>query len=88
MPRRPNLDRPMRLEINLPETLHTRLTLELFSELEGKIPKGKWSTFFTERAQEYFAWRRLSLDPFGFPPGYFIAGPKEMIDALERRLKA
>lgn len=46
------VDRPVRLEIRLPESLHTRLELLLFSELEGRVPQGKWSAYFESLARD------------------------------------
>jgi hypothetical protein len=70
----------------LPESVRARLDLLLFSDLEGRVPKGGYQGFFLERIQEYFDWRKLDLTPLGFPPGYFVAGPRAMIDHLERKL--
>lgn len=75
------------LQLKLPQTLLARLTLHLFSDLEGRVPKGKYKEFFCERIREYFEWRRVDLTPYGFPPGYFISGPKEMVEEVERRLQ-
>lgn len=66
--------------------LKGRLVLHLTSELEGRIPLGKISAFISERIREYFSWSKLDLAPYGFQPGYFITGPKDMIEALQRRL--
>ena len=87
MPRKPNLDRPIPLTLKLPESVRGRLDLWLFSPLEGRVRQGSYQEFFVERIQEFFEWKRLDLTPYGFPAGYFIAGPKEMIAALEERLK-
>lgn len=83
---KPSLDPRVRLTLVLPETLRTRLDLLLFSELEGRVPKGNYQRFFIERLREFFEWRRLDLAPYGFPPGYFVAGPKEIIGRLEASL--
>ena len=85
--RKPNLDRPTGLLLKLPESWRARLDLHLFSELEGRVPKGKYVEFFIERLRDFFDSRTLDLAPFGFQPGYYVRGPKDMIDALERRLK-
>lgn len=86
MPRKPEVDRPTRLELKLPESLRTRLDLFLFSELENRVPKGKYQEFFAERVKEFFGYAKLDLTPFGFPAGYFVTGPKDMIAELQRRL--
>lgn len=88
MSRQPLIDRPVRLVLMLPESVRARLDLHLYSPLEGRVPKGNYQSFFLERISEFFQWRRLELAPFGFPAGYFIAGPREMIDTLERRLNS
>jgi hypothetical protein len=87
MPRKRNLDRSIPLTLKLPESVRTRLDLHLFSDLEGRVAQGSYQQFFLERIQEYFSWRRLDLAPFGFGLGYFVSGPKDMIEALERKLK-
>lgn len=87
MPTKPLLVRPVKLHTSLPEDLRTRLDLHLYSDLEGRVPKSAYQRFFTERIQDFFGSRKLSLEPFGFPPGYFISGPREMVAALESRLK-
>ena len=87
MPRRPNLERPVKLTLSLPETWRTRLDLQLFSPLEGRVPQGRYQEFFLERLQEFFNYRKLDLAPYGLPPGYYITGPHEMIAALEAKLK-
>lgn len=52
-PRRPI--RPVRLEIHLPEDLHTRLTILLTSPTEGRVPHGTWSQFFETLARNALA---------------------------------
>lgn len=87
MPRRPELDRPTLLNLSLPESVRAKLDLLLFSELEGRVPKGAYQDFFIARIQEFFGWKKISLTPYGFPEGYFVAGPKEMLEELEKELK-
>ena len=40
--------------MSLPEPLAAKLALELFSELEMKVPHGAYKEFFTNLVQEYF----------------------------------
>lgn len=87
MPRKPDVIRPTLLHMSIPEDVRAKLDLYLFSELEGRVPKGAYQRFFTERIQEFFGWRRLDLAPYGLPPGFFVSGPKEMLDHLETHLK-
>lgn len=87
MPRQPDIIRPTALHISLPENVRGRLDLILYSALEGRIPKGAYQRFFIQRIQEFFAWRRLDLAPYGFPDGYYISGPPEMLEVVEHKLK-
>lgn len=85
MPRKPELDRPTRLDLRLPESIRTRLDLLLFSEVEGRVPQGRYQEFFLARIKEFFEGRRLQ---FVGNEGtvHEISGSKESIEALERRL--
>jgi hypothetical protein len=85
MPRRPNIDPPVSLLLKLPESLRARLDLLLFSELEGRVPKGKYQEFFIERMREYFENRPLALEAYGIAGT--VSGPKETVEELERKLK-
>jgi len=38
-------DRPIEKNISLPQSLIVRVELELFSELEGKVPFGAWQKY-------------------------------------------
>ena len=38
----------------LPENLVTRVELELYSELEGKVPFGAWQEFISSLIVKYF----------------------------------
>lgn len=76
------------LHIRIEPTLKQRMDLILFSESQQRIPKGAHKDFVEARIREWFEWRKQSLEMFGFPPGYFVAGPREMIDALVARLES
>lgn len=67
--------------------LRGRMDLHLFSTSEQKIPFRAHSDFLSERIREYFDWRELRLEAYGFPEGYFVKGPREMIDKLKERLE-
>ena len=54
MARHPNIIRPVKLTINLPEDVRTKLDVLLFSAVEGRVPKGAYQAFFVERINEYF----------------------------------
>lgn len=66
--------------------LKGQLYLHLTSNIDGKIPLGKISEWVSERIREYFGWQMLSLEAYGFPPGYFVKGPPAMVEALRTRL--
>jgi hypothetical protein len=40
-----------RVDVYLPESLYARLTLILFSPVEGRVPHGEWSRFFETLAR-------------------------------------
>ncbi|MDE2097543.1 MAG: hypothetical protein KGL39_09880 [Patescibacteria group bacterium] len=86
MPRKPSIIPSAKLTLCLPEDIRTRLDIYLFSELEGRVPKGAYQAFFLSRILDFFESRRLPLEPFGFPQGFYTEGPKEMLHALETRL--
>lgn len=41
--------------IALPEPLAAKLDIELFSDLEGRIPTGAYKEFFSALLEQYFA---------------------------------
>lgn len=45
--------RPVEKTISIPEDIVTRIDLELFSELEGKVPFGKWAELVTNLLREH-----------------------------------
>lgn len=53
MPRPLKTDRPVRLEIQLPESLYAKLRLELFSEIENRVPVGRTSELYTELTTQW-----------------------------------
>jgi hypothetical protein len=57
-PRR--IDRPSRIEIHLPESLHAKLKLELYSEAEGRVPKGRASDLVVELLTDWLSKRGIS----------------------------
>lgn len=73
------------LNLWLPLEVRTKLDLHLVSELEGRVPHGAYSDFFTARVKEHFEWETLDLGLHGGPAGYFIRGPKEMIAWLKAK---
>jgi len=71
--RRPNIEPSVATNLHLPETVRARLDLVLFSELEGRVPKGAYQRFFLERLQEFFTFKTRDLSPqLGLAPGSCI----------------
>lgn len=64
MPRSPNVIPSIKLHTSLPEDLHAKLTLHLFSDLEGRVPACAYQEFFCERIREYFEHKHLDLAPY------------------------
>lgn len=89
MPRRPAITPNVRLHTTLPPDISARLDLWLFSEAEGRVPKGAYQEFFVARTLEFFAEKTLDLAPFlGSAPGEFVVrAPVATLAALLARLK-
>jgi hypothetical protein len=54
MPRPPNILKTIPIHVSLPEDLHARLTLHLYSSAESRVPVGAYQRFFVERITEFF----------------------------------
>lgn len=54
MPRVKQVDRPVSWNLTLPTSLAARVGLELYSELEGKIPFAARQKFVIGLIEEYF----------------------------------
>lgn len=75
------------LNLSLPSDLLGWLGLQLFSELEGRVPVGAYQEFFSRKIREEMEWKRLDLTPYGFAAGAYVAGPAIFITELELKLK-
>lgn len=53
MPRPKRVDRPVSKHIHLPETLAAQVELELYSELEQKVPFNAWGKLVEELLREW-----------------------------------
>lgn len=53
MPRRPNIETPIKLEVSLPESLRGRLDLHLWSVAEGRVPRGAYSSLVQRLIKDY-----------------------------------
>lgn len=90
MPKPPNLIPSKQLNVALPLPLLTQLNLELYSELEGRVPHGAYSRFLVDLLRKHFNEEVMDLGPYlgtDFPVGvYLVQGTPETIDALRRIL--
>lgn len=48
MPRPLKTDRPIEKNISLPSSLVSRVELELWSDLEGRVPFGAWQKYISK----------------------------------------
>lgn len=87
MSRKPSLNPPDYLRFAIAPDLKTRIGLMLYSELEQRIPMGAWQKFMEARLREWLDWKKQPLEQFGFPPGYFITGPGDMVESVVNKLK-
>lgn len=70
MPKRAAIVPNRVIHTTFPPELMTKLELLLWSEAEGRIPKGDLQSFLVARIQEYFSNRSLDLAPYlGSLPG-------------------
>lgn len=88
--RKPNIEPTSSINLHLPERLRVRLDLLLFSELEGRVPKGSYLRFFSARLIEFFEHRSLDLAPFtnALPGTHVVSGPPATLEALRTALIA
>lgn len=61
MPRVKRVDRPVRLEITLPESVSAAVELELFSDIEGRVPYGSRSKLLEQLLRQWLTSRGVSL---------------------------
>tara|TARA_R110000868_G_scaffold51197_2_gene162658 strand:+ start:703 stop:984 length:282 start_codon:yes stop_codon:yes gene_type:complete len=89
MARPPNLIPSQYLNVALPEPLFARLSLHLYSELEGRVPLGSYSRFLQSLLRDYFDGRRLDLAPYlgSAPNALTISGTPEAIAAIQAHLE-
>lgn len=88
MTRRSNVIPSHRLSLWVPEDLKARLDLALFSDLEGKVPFGAYTTFYSELLRARLDTIELDLSPFtGTQPGALVVrGSPGAIDKLKELL--
>lgn len=57
MPKPPRVDRPVEKKLSLPRSLVVQVELELYSELEGKVPFGEWSMLIEDLLRNWLVRR-------------------------------
>lgn len=66
MSRQKFLDTRVRLEVALPESLKTMMDLELWSDLEGRVPYGKTSELIVQLIREWLNSRGVVAPGLGW----------------------
>ena len=77
------------INTHLEENLMVRLDLFLWSDLEGKVPKGAYQRFFNERMREFFLTQSLDIAPLlgGLTPS-IVRGTAATLGELKERLES
>lgn len=87
MPRKPAVIPPYKLKVSIPEDLMGRLTLDLWSDLEGRVPLGAYSARITQLIRQHFAFKELDLATIipDLQPGvHFLYGDPAVLELLCR----
>lgn len=89
MPRSPAIIPNRNIHTTLPAELATRLELYLWSESEGRVPRGAMQDFLIQRIQEFFAARTIDLSPYlaSLPGEVIVSGSDAAILRLVSHLK-
>lgn len=74
------------LTVHIDGDLLRQLNLLLWDNVNGKVPYAAHKKFIEERIREYMNLKILSLESLGFPEGYWIEGPDEMVRVVRDRL--
>lgn len=95
MPRPRKTDRPVEKNISLPTSTVARVELELFSELEGKVPFGAWQKFLVGLIDQHFARKRVfvasgfrGFNPVGTAAVIVAESPERALALLNQQLSA
>ncbi len=77
------------LNVAIPAALRKRLDELLFSDVEGRVPKGAYMEFFAARLREYFTNRPLDLAPYlgSVPSEHIVVAPIATLAALQQLLE-
>lgn len=57
MPRPKQIDRPKRIEVHMPASLHDKVMRELHSEIEQRVPFGALSNLYIELTTQWLEGR-------------------------------
>lgn len=61
MPRPKHIDRPERIEVNIPQSILAKMRTELYSEVEGRVPYGAASALFAELLTQWLEKRGVQV---------------------------
>lgn len=77
------------LNTSLPVDVRARLDLHLFSDVEGRVPKGAYQRLLTDLINQYLDGRALDLAPYlSLQPGTAVVrGTSQAIDILKDKLE-
>lgn len=89
MPPKAKITPNKHIHTTLDAALYDKIEGYLFSELEGRVPKGAMQAFLTRQIQEFFSHRELDLAPFvgSMPTEFVVRGTQASIEALTKALK-
>ena len=78
-----------RVEIWLPGDLYSRVSSELWSDLEGKIPFGAWTRWLQTLADLHYNSVQIDASLYApeLPIGSLLSGDPATISALKRLLE-
>lgn len=81
--------RAMRVTVTVPRDLWVRLTLSLFSPLEGRVPYGRYAEWLANAIREYFERETFDLAPYlsTLPEVHCIRAKPETVRALRAFLE-
>lgn len=91
MGRPKNLVPSYHLMVAIPLPLFTRVTAQLYSELEGRVPLGSYSNLFTNLLNQHFSGESLDLSPYlpeTLPGQNIVSAPPSTIATLRRLLES
>lgn len=87
--RPPSVEPGRLINISIDEKLMARLDIEMFSEAEGRIPRGSYKRVFEMLLRRFWSWKELDLAPYlGTLPGEaMITAAPAVLDRLKTLLE-